>query len=47
MTKTLMRRKQSYLPALATTVVVAVGAGFAVLGSSAEVAHVIPVPVVD
>jgi peptide-methionine (S)-S-oxide reductase len=49
MTKTLMRRKQSHLftALLATTVVVAVGAGFTVLGSSAEVAHVIPAPVVD
>jgi peptide-methionine (S)-S-oxide reductase len=47
MTETLMRRTQSYLPALAATVVVAVGAGFAVLGSSAEVAHVIPAPAVD
>jgi peptide-methionine (S)-S-oxide reductase len=47
MTKTLMRRTQSYLPALAATVVVAVGAGFAVLGSSAEVAQVIPAPAVD
>jgi peptide-methionine (S)-S-oxide reductase len=49
MTKTLMRRKRNYLPAalLATAVVVAVGAGFTVLGSSAEVAHVIPAPAVD
>jgi peptide-methionine (S)-S-oxide reductase len=49
MTQTLMRPKRAYLPTamLATAVVVAVGAGFKVLGSSVEVAHVIPAPAID
>src|SRR5215471_17961632 len=49
MTQTLMRPKRAYLPTamLATAVVVAVGAGFKVLGSSVEVAHLIPAPVID
>jgi peptide-methionine (S)-S-oxide reductase len=49
MTQTLMRPKSAYLPTamLAAAVVVAVGAGFKVLGSSIEVAHVIPAPAID
>jgi peptide-methionine (S)-S-oxide reductase len=49
MTKTLTRPKRTCLPTalLATALVVAAGAGFAVLGSSAEIAHVIPAPAVD
>ena len=49
MTQMLIRPKRGYLPTamLATAVVVAVGAGFKVLGSSVEVAHMIPAPAVD
>jgi hypothetical protein len=49
MTQMLMRPKRAYLPTamLAIVVVVAVGAGFKVMGSSVEVAHVIPAPAID
>ena len=49
MTQMLLRPKRAYLPTamLAIVVVVAVGAGFKVPGSSVEVAHVIPAPAID